>query len=296
MIKLFKSLIILIILGGAACTPNKPSSEQATEQGITDTTAMLVDSVLYFRHHNEKSDILSRYLPDITREQAIAIQLALLEKELAAGAQQVGWKIGGTATADSASYDPVFGYMLDKNWVEEDSIVAAENFPGGQVMVEGEVGFVMKNDLQNGVSSLEELKDAIDYVVGAVEFAQAIAIPIPGNPSSQNTNHVLASGMGHAGVLVGSEKAPIDGFDMENETVKCFINGELAAEGISSKIFHNPLNALYSLANLLPKYGTYLKKGDVIVTGSLYTNPTIDSTAEVRLEYSTLGTITFSMQ
>ena len=220
----------------------------------------------------------------------------MLEQELATGARQIGWKMGGTVTADSASYDPMFGYMLDANLIEEDSVVSGKNFPGGQVMVEGEIGFVMKEDFKNGVTSMEELKAGIDYVVNAVEFAQSIAIPINKNQETMNINHIMASGMGQAGIIVGSGKANIEEFDMENETVKCFINDDLVAEGIASNIYGTPLNALYSLANILPKQGTFLKKGDIVITGSLYQNPTIDSTCNVRLEFESLGAINFSME
>ena len=294
MIKLFSFLLPLLIF--VSCNQNQPTNEDESGQAVTDETEMLADSVLHFRHRYEKSDILSRRLPNITREEAIEIQLAMLEKELSAGARQIGWKMGGTATPDSAKYDPVFGYILDKNLIKEDSVVSPENFPGGQVMVEGEVGFVMKKDFENGAQSIEELQEGIDYVVGAVEFAQGIAIPLRDRPESATTNHALASGMGHAGILLGAEKADLSQFDLKNETVRCFINGELVAEGVSSNVYNDPLHALYSLVNLLPKYGKYLKKGDVIVTGSMYQNPTIDSTCTVRLEYSTLGTINFSMK
>lgn len=294
MTKFFISIIALVSL--VACSQYKNTSARETEQAFPDKTAMLIDSILYFRHHFEKTDILSRHLPDITREQAIEMQLAMLKKELATGAHQIGWKMGGTITDDSTAYDPLFGYILGKNLVREDSVVSAENFPGGQVMVEGEIGFVLKNDFENGVKSMEALKEGIDYVVSAVEFAQATAIPINDDPETLTINHIMASGMGHAGLIIGTGKINANEFDMESETVKCFINGKLVTEGISSRVYCSPLYALYSLANILPKYGAHLKKGDVVVTGSLFDNPTIDNTCQVRLEYSTLDNITFNME
>ena len=46
--------------------------------------------------------------------------------------------------------------------------------------------------------------------------------------------------------------------------------------------------------HMLPEQGKYLNRGDIAVTGSLYQNPVIDST--VKLEFSSLGTIGFSME
>ena len=280
----------------AACQPNRPSTVEQPPEASPDDTAMLVDSLLYFRHQHQTTDILSRLRPNLTREQAIEIQLAMLEKELADGAQLVGWKMGGTITDDSATYDPMFGYILDRNMIAEDSTVLAEDFPGGQVMVEGEVGFVLNRDFPDGAASIDALKEGVQHVVSAVEFAQATAVAPPGDSTPLPIDYVFASGMGQAGTLIGSGTLPLDEFDANTETVTCLINGKPAAEGSASRVYQGPLHALYSLANMLPKYGNSLKKGDIVITGSLYDNPTIDSTSQVRLEYRTLKTISFSMK
>ncbi|MDN5217118.1 hypothetical protein QQ020_33915 [Fulvivirgaceae bacterium BMA12] len=272
------------------------SSSETAPPAVVDETEIAVDSLLYFRHHYQQTDMLSRRFPGITLEKSMEIQLRMLEKELKAGARHIGWKMGGTVTDDSASYNPLFGYILDKNVIQQDSAVLAENFPSAQVEVEGEIGFVMKKDFQNGAKSLEELKAGIDYVVNAVEFAKAVAIPLNGNAETMTINHVMASGLGHAGIIIGAGRADIEEFDMENETVKCFIDGELAAEGTATNVYGTPLNALYSLVNMLPEQGIYLKKGDIIITGSLYKNPVIDSTCAVKLAFSSLGDISFSME
>ena len=292
---MYRTYSLLLILMGFACQPTA-SSEEAANEIAPDDTALLVDSLLYFRHQHQTTDIVSRYRPDLTREQAIALQLAMLERELAAGAHLVGWKMGGTVTDDSASYDPVFGYILDRNLIEEDSTVAAEHFPAGQVMVEGELGFVLSKDFPSGVASVEALKDGIDYVVGAVEFAQATAVPHPDDTAPLPIDYVLAAGMGQAGTIINDQPLSLEEIDIGNETVVCFINGEKVAEGSATRVYQGPLHALYSLANLLPEHGQHLKKGDLVITGSLYDNPTIDSTSQVRLEYSQLGTITFEMK
>lgn len=285
-------LVIIILVG---CT-NKESKTVDSSDQVTGETEVVIDSLLYFRHHSEETDLLPRKFPELTKNQAIAIQLAMLKKELDSGANQIGWKMGGTVSEDSSNYDPMFGYMLDTNLIKEDSILSTNNFPGDRVMVEGEIGFVMNKDFKNGVNSIEELNEGIAYVTNAVEFAQDISIPTNNDPYSKNINHTIASGMGHVGIILGSGKANVEDFNLDSEEVKCFVNDKLMADGISSRIYGGPLNALYSLANLLPKYGAYLKKGDVVVTGSAYDNPTIESASDVRLEFSSLGVINFRVK
>ncbi|PHN08655.1 2-keto-4-pentenoate hydratase [Flavilitoribacter nigricans] len=282
-------LILGLCLGFLACQSSETTDTEVEE--ATLTTDQLADSIRYFRQNFEQTDFLSRRVHDLERQQSFDIQLKMLEQELAAGAKVVGWKMGGTATPDSAAFDPVFGYILDRYLVPTDSIVDSDHFPGGSMLVEGEIGFIIKNDLKEGVASKEALMDQIDQVIGAVEFAQSTAIPAGEGPL--NLNYVIATGMGQVGTLPGTVQVAPGDFDFDAETVRCYVNDELAAEGSSANIFGNPLNALYELANLLPTQGQYLKAGDIVITGSTYQNPSIDGPADVRLEFSTLGTINF---
>jgi len=254
----------------------------------------IVDSLMYFRQQHQQTDILSRHLPALEKDEAYNIQNMLLERELNSGASLVGYKMGGTVTQDSANFKPLYGFILDKNLIAIDSTIAVANFPGGSVMVEGEVGFILGKDFPEGVATLEELKEGIDQVIGGVEFAQALARAPESDPDALTTYHILASGMGQAGTTKGIKGVSATEFDFGNEVVKCYINGELAAEGKSSNIYGTPLNALFWLVNNLSQKGAYLKKGNVVITGSMYQNPTISGPAEVRLEFSTLGEIRFT--
>lgn len=285
-------ILLFLLIGLLAC--NAPMDKEAEAEDTTLTTSQLADSIRYFRRNFQTTDFLSRRIPNLDRQQAFDIQLEMLDQELAEGAKVMGWKMGGTATADEANFDPVFGYILDRYLFTQDSVVDSDHFPGGSMFVEGEIGFVIKNDLKEGVASKEALMEQIDQVIGAVEFAQSTAVPIGEGPL--DLNYVIASGMGQVGTIRGTSGVPPQEFDFENETVRCYVNGELAAEGKASNIFGNPLNALYELANLLPTQDRYLKAGDIVITGSAYQNPTITGPADIRVEFSTLGNIAFKSQ
>lgn len=284
------SLCLVVCL---ACT-GKKDPPLSTEEITSDPTE-LIDSLLYFKSKFIKSDILSRRIPTLDRREAAEIQLQVLQKEISMGSQLIGWKMGGT-TGDSLAFDPVFGYMLTKNMIKPDSIVSIKNFPGAMVMIEGEVGFVFNKDFKDGVKTREELIDGIDYVVGAVEFAQSNNLPLGGQSEMLSKNHVLAFGMGHAGVMLGNTKVKFADFNSEAELVSCFIDEKLAASGGSSRVYGGHLNALESLINMLPQYDLYIRSGDVVITGSLYQNPLVNSACKVHMEFKTLGTIDFSVK
>jgi 2-keto-4-pentenoate hydratase len=288
-------VVVLVLFFVISCSKKKSNTGNMANKHNSETK-MVVDSLLYYRHQAKQTNILSRTFPELSQSKAIEIQMAMLRKELQSGATKIGWKMGGTVTDDSASYDPVFGYLLKSNVTQASSILSLKNFPGGSINVEGEVGFVMSKNFPHGVGSMEALKKGIAYVVNAVELTMATALPKKGVPDSINFNHNLAAGDGQVGIIIGSGKTDIQDFNIDNEVVKCFINDTLAAKGISSNVYGGPLHALYSLVNMLPKYGTYLKKGEVVITGSVYPPPTVKTTSKVRIQSSTLGTIHFRIK
>jgi 2-keto-4-pentenoate hydratase len=292
-----KNLFLLLIIAClTSCTsPKKKKTDTTNNSSIgMISNERIVDSILMARHNHVQTAILSTDLPDLKKSEAYDIQLAMLEKELKAGAKQIGWKLGGTATDDAAKFDPSYGYILNSNIVEEGGTIPVSHFPGGSVVVEAEVGFVMKNDLVKEVTSMKELINNIDYVVGGIEIAQATAISP--NETPLDLNYVIASGMGHVAAIKGNVEVAAEDFDFENESAKCFINDKLVAEGISSNIYGSPLNALYHIANRLLEKDQHIKAGDLIITGSIFINPVLNEKANVRVEFSTLGTLTFKSE
>ncbi len=290
---MLKNLLIIglttFLLGCGSSTKSDQNMQEDNKVAKLDMSEV-ADSILHFRHELIKTDFLDRTFPDLARDEAIQIQLRCLEKELANGEQQAGWKMGGTV-GDSAAFDPIMGYMLTRYQNFPGDHIRVKQFPGAEVMVEGEVGFVFKQDFPNGVKSMEELINGIDYAIGAVEFAQAIALGLNNNPATLKTNHNLAFGTGQAGFILGNKKIPISEFTIQEESVECFVDGKSAASGSSSRIYKGHLNALNSLVNLLPQYGLKIKKGDVVITGSMYKNPIITGNADVKLHFTSLGDI-----
>ena len=289
--KLLIILFIPLIYTGCSTSENKDQSAEVPKD--TDDHSYMIDSLMYYRRAYQQTDLLSRLKPGLEAEEAYDIQKLILEEELKNGATIAGYKMGGTVTTEASEFKPMFGFILDKNIIGHDSVVSVKNFPGGSTMVEGEVGFILSKDFPNGVENMEELKDGIESVIGGVEFAKPLAIAPENNEEAFSTNHVIATGLAQAGTMKGAVGAPVEGFDYENEVVQCYINDSLAAEGYGGKIFGTPLNALLWLANELPKHGLSLKSGQVVITGGLYQNPIIDGPADVRLEFTTLGTIRF---
>ena len=275
-----------------SCTGSTTNKTSLAAQSLTYQE--MIDSLLWFRSASLQTDLLSRQYEKLDRQTAFQIQLDLLKKSLENGSELVGWKMGGTVASDSVNFNPVFGYILRENIIE-DGVISRNRFPGGSVLLEGEVGFVIKKDMIHGVDKVEDLKSNIEAVIGVIEIAQSTA-KAPEGVSSLDLNYTIATGMGQVATLPGPVKIPLESIDLSGETVSCYFNDSLQASGSSSSIYHTPLNALYHLANMLPEYGQHLKAGQLVITGSVYTNPVIDSPGNARLDFENLGSITLAIE
>ena len=273
-----------------ACGQSETGHEAvSTDPDLSDVASQLVDA----RRSVQQTDVLARSYPDLDRDTAIAIQLAMLDIEQNDGATLIGWKMGGTGTSDPEKFDPTFGYMLDSNVVKPGGTFSLSRAPLASMKVEAEVGFVLARDLVDGVETIDELKESVAYVVGAIEIVQPIAVGVDGNAAA--LNDIVATGVANLAVIEGTVRIPLAEFDAASEFAYCEVNGEVVAEGGATRIYGGPLNALFELANLLPKHGAHLKAGQLVISGSMYPNPVVDSEADVKVVFSTLGEIEFSV-
>jgi 2-keto-4-pentenoate hydratase len=107
---------------------------------------------------------------------------------------------------------------------------------------------------------------------------------------------MTADRLSHGGAILGSVLVAPEDIDLTAETARATVNGELKAEGTSAYIMNqDPLGVAHWLANELPKHGLYLRKGDYILTGSLYENPTIVAGDKAMVSFQNLGQISIAL-
>jgi 2-keto-4-pentenoate hydratase len=282
-----RTVIVVLILTAMGCGTNYRTRETPTLISEHE----LIEAIIQTRKEARISTLLAEQKPELNRAQALDFQLKMLDVELSKGASHIGWKIGGSVAVDEDNFNPFFGFILERNLIKNGSEISIADLPGGNAVVESEIGFVLKNDLPNGVSSIDELRENIDYVVGTIELARASVMGSDG--SNPSLPHVIASGAGQVGTIIGDVKLPLADFDTNQESSRCWIDEGEPIVGESSNIFGGPLNALMSLANMLPPKGKYLRAGDLIITGSIHVNPVLDKPCSVRLEFDSLGEIGF---
>jgi len=198
-----------------------------------------------------------------------------------------GWKMGAVGILPNV---PCLSGPLFNRFVQHecsDSVLDVTSAYGGTTThtLEGEVGFVMKEDVNptsGGDLSIEDVWDCVDFILPCIEvcgnrFSEALLVsgkvPIADK---------LADGLMCAGVICGLpvSKTRVESnfggnYEKVDERLKSIVgsllvNGKLINEGTGVNCpERGPLASLAWLANHLVKRGTCLKKGEIIISGAI---------------------------
>ena len=210
-------------------------------------------------------DPLSSRHPDITIEDAYAIQQRLIARRLGAGERVVGKKIGVTSQAVmnmSGVFQPDFGILLDGMVYNEGQPIEARTLI--QPKAEGEIAFVLKKDLMGPGVTAADVMAATEGVMACFEIVDSRIrdwkIQI------QDTVADNAS----CGVFVLGDRL-VDPRDVDLATCGMVLekNGEIVATGAGAAALGHPANAVAWLANTLGQHGIALEAGEVVLSGSL---------------------------
>jgi 2-keto-4-pentenoate hydratase len=225
--------------------------------------------------------------PNFGIEEAYAVQAALTERRLAAGARIRGRKVGLTSAAIQAQMgvdEPDYGVLFDDMFVED-----SDEIPQGRLLqprVEGEIAFVLGEDLRGpGVTAPDVLRTAAG-VSAAIEIIDSriadwrigLADTIADNASS--------------GLLVlAGRLVPVDALDLRLVGLALYRNGELVETGAGAAVLGNPARCVAWLANKLAGYGEHLGAGDVVLAGALHRAVEVAPGDVFRAELSQLGAV-----
>jgi len=208
--------------------------------------------------------ITSRY-PEITVDDAYAIQQRLMARRTAAGEKIVGKKIGVTSQAVMdmlGVQQPDFGMLTDAMWHRDGGSIDAATLL--QPKAEAEIAFRLKRDLRGPGITAEDVLAATESVMACFEIVDSRIrdwkIKI------QDTVADNAS----CGVFVLNETSVDPSqVDLLNCPMVMEKNGTVVATGNGSATMGSPLNAVAWLANAMGRQGVTLYAGEIVLSGAL---------------------------
>jgi 2-oxopent-4-enoate/cis-2-oxohex-4-enoate hydratase len=242
--------------------------------------------------NTRQADSLVATFGDISKEQAYDIQAMLVEERLQNGEHIIGWKVGATSLATMSQLnitEPILGCMTSASYYPLIKSVKASDFC--KLGVEGEIAFVMGKNLRGpGVTKADTIT-ATAGIMGAIELVDCRT-----KDWKPSITEAIADNSLHAGIILGSSMKSIIGFDLSREGVILRKNGSLLASACGVEALGDPVNVVTWLANNLSGQGREIRKGEIILTGSLTQFYFVEPGDIIDFTFTSLGNIQFAVQ
>jgi 2-oxopent-4-enoate/cis-2-oxohex-4-enoate hydratase len=208
---------------------------------------------------------LSSRHPEMTVQDAYAVQQRLMARRLAAGEKVIGKKIGVTSQAVMdmlGVFQPDFGWLTDAMVYNEGESIPMQRLI--QPKAEGEIAFVLKKTLKGPGVTVADVLAATEGVMACFEIVDSRIADW--KIKIQDTVADNAS----CGVFVLGDRL-VDVRDVDLTTCGMVLekNGEIVVTGAGAAALGHPANAVAWLANTLGAHGTALEAGEVVLSGSL---------------------------
>jgi len=231
--------------------------------------------------------------PDMTLDEAYAVQLHQVRHWVSEGHRIRGHKVGLTSAVMQRQLgvdQPDYGHLTDDMFYLESLPIPLGRFISPKV--EPEIAFVLKTPLTGpGVTAADALS-AVDYALPALEIIDSrirdwkitLADTIADNASS-------------GGVVLGSTPVTLSQLTQSGlslRTIGCVVHqgGQVVGTGAGGAAFGSPLSALVWLANTVGPLGITLEAGSVIMPGSVTAAVSVAGGDSVSATFAGLGSVT----
>jgi 2-keto-4-pentenoate hydratase len=259
----------------------------AKEPSIQKIADML-DAAL---HERQAIDPVTLLDPALDVDDAYAIQMKNIARAVERGARISGRKIGLTSQAMQnmlGVHEPDYGHLLDSMDVTGKPALVGRLL---QPRAEGEIAFVMKDDLKGPNASVEDVLAATDYVVGAIEIVDSRV-----RDWKISLIDTVADNGSSGLYVLGEKRLRPDEFSLADECMQLFKNDDWINAGCGADVLGNPALCVAWLANKLHHYGGVLRKGEVVLSGALSAATPVKRGDRVRVMFNQLGTVTVNFE
>lgn len=231
--------------------------------------------------------------PDITLEDAYAVQREWVAMKIAEGRTLKGHKIGLTSKAMQASSqisEPDYGALLDDMFFHDGSDIPVDRFIVPRIEVE--LAFVLAKPLRGPNCTLFDVYNATDYVIPALELIDARCHNVdPETGRPRLVFDTISDNAANAGVILGGRPIRPDALDLRWISALLYRNGVIEETGVAAGVLNHPANGVAWLANKLAPHDVQLDAGQIILGGS-FTRPVPARRGDTfHVDYGSMGAI-----
>jgi 2-oxo-3-hexenedioate decarboxylase/2-keto-4-pentenoate hydratase len=213
-------------------------------------------------------DILPAELMPADLGEAYAIRKAFEEIERARGRGEVaGYKIGLTTPIMQKLCgvdEPCYGAIFAGEVHHGRATLATSGYC--RLGVETEIAVRLGEDMAQGSGgSGDRVAAAVESCMAAIELLEDLRHDY----KRLSAAAMVAGNVWNAGVVLGEPVTDWRKLDLAAATARLTINGREIGSGKGADVMGNPLNALAWLADKLAAAGTPLRRGMIVMTGSM---------------------------
>jgi 2-oxo-hept-3-ene-1,7-dioate hydratase len=246
------------------------------------------------KNRQQTSATTTRY-PNMTIDDAYAIQKAWMDIKKAEGRTIAGYKIGLTSRTMQRTMninEPDSGILLDDMVFEEGTELVAANFLDPRIEVE--LAFVLHTPLKGENISIFDVLRATEYVIPAVELIAARTYRVhPQTKYIRTVRDTISDNAANAGIIVGGRPVKPNEVDLRWVGAMLYKNGVLEETGLAAGVLNHPAKGIAWLAQRYTAQGIALEAGKLILAGS-FTSPIIAKAGDTfHVDFGQLGSFGF---
>ena len=231
-------------------------------------------------------EILPADLYPANLDEAYAIRYIYQEIEETGRGAIAGYKIGLTTPVMQRLCgvgEPCYGAIFSRDVHHRQAKLAASDYC--RLGVETEIAFRLGDDLPQG-GAPGEIALAVESCMAAIELIEDLHYDY----KRLDAAAMVAGNVWNAGVVLGTPVTDWRTRDLARATARLSINGQEIGSGNGGDVMGHPLNALAWLAEKLAAVETPLRRGMIVMTGSMVPIQYPAAGDRVLVEVSGLGT------
>ncbi|MDO8864225.1 2-oxo-hepta-3-ene-1,7-dioic acid hydratase [Haliea sp. E1-2-M8] len=255
------------------------------------------NAILNAEASRDQIGLISLAHPDMTLDDAYAIQAAQMWKKLAQGREILGWKIGLTSKVmqDALGIDtPDSGVLYEDMAFIDGATIPRNRYI--QPRVEAEIAFIMKAPLDGEVTR-EEVLAATEYLAPAIEILDTrILRKDPETGKARSIFDTVSDNAANAGIVMGEARHAPDAFDLRWVGSIVKKNGTVVATGLGAGVLDDPVTGMIWLARRMATYGQRIEAGQVVLSGSFIGPIECPPGTDIEANYGPFGSVSLRFE
>ncbi|MDG2072334.1 MAG: fumarylacetoacetate hydrolase family protein [Pseudomonadales bacterium] len=249
--------------------------------------------LLYEEHQarDQYSLMAQDYAPQ-TIAQAYACQKVFMDLRAESTGGYAGYKIGYATQNMQQLFgisEPAFGRILQSAVSPSGAVLSAEDYI--ELLVECEVGIRINEDITDGPFDKDRIFAAVGEIMVAFEIVDSRPCLGPRSIEQSISTNII-----NAGAVLGEPVLNWRELDIPGSECRLSVNGSQVGSGRGTDVIGHPVLPICWLAEALVARGEYLRRGDIVLTGSMIAPHALVPGDEVTLQMENLGEIGLSIQ